>query len=135
MENLPKAMPRTTINASNDKARKWRVGWREYQNLFHFKKSPLVFRSNTSHFPAVTRLHDNTGVGGNTLKKVHISRAPIIYDDGITYRPKLSSLLTDGAGNSGTLHFTLGIDDLTEYVLDNFHPNGLDKLMAEIREA
>ena len=38
-------------------------------------------------------LHDNTGVGGNT-------------------GPKLSSLLTDGTGNGGTLHLTLVVDDL-----------------------
>jgi len=30
----------------------------------------------------------------------------------ITYGPQLSSLLTDGAGNGGALHLTLGVDDL-----------------------
>jgi hypothetical protein len=38
-------------------------------------------------------LHDNTGVGGNT-------------------GPQLSSLLTDGTGDGGTLHLTLVVDDL-----------------------
>lgn len=38
-------------------------------------------------------LHDDTGVGGNT-------------------GPELSSLLTDRAGDGGSLHLTLGVDDL-----------------------
>lgn len=38
-------------------------------------------------------LHDDTGVGGNT-------------------GPKLSSLLTDRTGDGGSLHLTLGVDDL-----------------------
>ena len=38
-------------------------------------------------------LHDDTGVGGDT-------------------GPELSSLLTDGAGDGGSLHLTLGVDDL-----------------------
>lgn len=38
-------------------------------------------------------LHDDTGVGGNT-------------------GPELSSLLTDRAGDGGSLHLTLGIDNL-----------------------
>ena len=45
---------------------------------------------------------------------------PVIYDNGITYRPKLSSLFTDGAGNSGTLHFTLGVDDLNGFHVRQF---------------
>jgi hypothetical protein len=31
---------------------------------------------------------------------------------GNTYRPELSSLLTDGASDGRTLHLTLGVDDL-----------------------
>lgn len=42
-------------------------------------------------------LHDDTGVGGDT-------------------GPELSSLLTDRAGNGGSLHLTLGVDDLKEWV-------------------
>lgn len=42
---------------------------------------------------AAHRLHHNTRVGGNT-------------------GPQLSGLLTDGAGNGGALHLTLGVDDL-----------------------
>ncbi len=38
-------------------------------------------------------LHDDTGVGGNT-------------------GPKLSSLLTDRTGDGGSLHLTLGVDNL-----------------------
>jgi hypothetical protein len=44
-------------------------------------------------------LHDDTGVAGNT-------------------GPQLSSLLTDGAGNGGALHLTLGVDDNTGVVLE-----------------
>ena len=40
-------------------------------------------------------LHDDTGVGGNT-------------------GPKLSSLLTDGTSDGGSLHLTLGVDDLSK---------------------
>lgn len=40
-------------------------------------------------------LHDDTGVGGDT-------------------GPELSSLLTDRAGNGGSLHLTLGVDDLDD---------------------
>lgn len=35
-----------------------------------------------------------------------------------TYRPKLSSLLSDGTGDGGTLHLTLGVDDDTSVVLE-----------------
>lgn len=49
----------------------------------------ICIRPNSSE----AHLHDNTGVGGDT-------------------GPKLSSLLTDGAGDGGALHLTLGVDDL-----------------------
>lgn len=35
-----------------------------------------------------------------------------------TYGPKLSSLLSDGTGDGGTLHFTLGVDNDTGVVLE-----------------
>ena len=57
------------------------------------KKDPRKPIKDPFHFYRITTLHDDTGVGGNT-------------------GPKLSSLLTDGAGNGGTLHLTLGVDDL-----------------------
>lgn len=44
-------------------------------------------------------LHNDTGVGSNT-------------------GPELSSLLTDGAGDGGSLHLTLGVDDHTSIVLE-----------------
>ena len=43
--------------------------------------------------------HDDTRVGGDT-------------------RPELGSLLCDGAGDGGALHFTLGVDDHTRVVLE-----------------
>ena len=62
------------------------------------KKDPRKPIKDPFHFYRITTLHDDTGVGGNT-------------------GPKLSSLLTDGAGNGGTLHLTLGVDDLEKAVV------------------
>lgn len=36
----------------------------------------------------------------------------------ITYGPELSSFLSDGAGDGGTLHLTLGVDDNSCIVLE-----------------
>ena len=36
----------------------------------------------------------------------------------ITYGPELSSFLSDGTGDSGTLHLTLGVDDNSCVVLE-----------------
>lgn len=36
----------------------------------------------------------------------------------ITYGPELSSFLSDGTGNGGTLHLTLGVDDNSCVVLE-----------------
>lgn len=33
----------------------------------------------------------------------------------MTYGPELSSLLTDGTSDGGSLHLTLGVDDLFKY--------------------
>lgn len=53
-------------------------------------------------------LHDDTGVAGDTLRQsVCISQT-----DGKTYRPQLGGFFSDGAGDGGTLHFSLGVDYL-----------------------
>lgn len=55
-------------------------------------------------------LHDDTGVGGDT-------------------GPELSSLLTDGTGDGGSLHLTLGVDDLqTELVWAQTGRSGLCRM-------
>lgn len=55
-------------------------------------------------------LHDDTGVGSNTL-------ILLVYFPGLkgkrSYRPELRSLLSDRASDGGSLHFTLGVDDLS----------------------
>ena len=59
--------------------------------------------------------HDDTGVGGDTLHSVN---GKFVVRPNHTYRPQLSSLLCDGSGDGGALHFTLGVDNDTGVVLE-----------------
>jgi len=54
-------------------------------------------------------LHHHTGVTGNTLGAVSKQYTSSV---GITYRPELSSLLSNWASDGRTLHFTFWIDNL-----------------------
>ena len=60
-------------------------------------------------------LHDDTGVGSDTLLSSLVFCRSFwrrVRWMGNTYGPQLSSLLSNGASDGGTLHLTLGVDDL-----------------------
>jgi hypothetical protein len=43
---------------------------------------------------------------------ISIAQTYMLSRSGNTYRPELSSLLSDGASDGRALHLTLGVDDL-----------------------
>lgn len=45
-------------------------------------------------------------------KMLAFRETKVDVDGGCAYGPELSSLLSDGASDGGTLHLTLGVDDL-----------------------
>lgn len=64
-------------------------------NIFIF----FVYFVLLLHLDNIVYLNNNTRVGGNS-------------------GPEVSTLLTNGTGDSGTLHLTLGVDDDTSVVLE-----------------
>lgn len=73
--------------------------------------SSLILARKSPHLRQRPHLHHDTRVGGDTLLDL-VSTRLMCCSAVATHGPQLSSLLSDGASDGGSLHLTLGVDDL-----------------------